>query len=88
MVDTTAAPTPTRILRDATRHRDRCKPINVIREAVRSIAPAPAASWLSRAVRSDQFVEVMGDLLQWLGRARSAGENDGTFDGGDDHRRQ
>ena len=60
----------------------------VVREAVcGQLAPAPA-SWLGRAVRGDQFVEVMRDLLQWLGRARGAGNNDGTFDRGDDHRRQ
>ena len=45
----------------------------------RSMRPAPAA-WSSRAVLTDEFVEVMGDLLEWLGRARGAGKNDGTFD--------
>ena len=32
---------------------------------MRSSAPAPT-SWLSRAVLSDQFVEVVGDLLERL----------------------
>jgi hypothetical protein len=40
---------------------------------VRSVAPAPASS-LSRAVQSDQFVEVIGDLLKWLGRAQRGKE--------------
>jgi hypothetical protein len=39
------------------------------------LTPPTPASWLSRAVLSDQFNEVMGDLLEWLARARSAGEN-------------
>jgi hypothetical protein len=70
---------PTGVLVDRTRRYLRCKPVGVIGWTV-GLPPAAPNSGLSRTVLGDEFVEVMGDLLERFGRPGGAGQNDGSLD--------
>src|SRR4029079_15431255 len=48
--------------------------------------PSAVISGLSRMVLGDELVEVTGDLLERLFRARGAGDNDHPLPRGDAHR--